>query len=312
MRDRSKMLSDPLSDLLNLVRARCNFSGRIVAGGDWAQAFENESIIRVCAAAEGECWLFLEGLKSPMRFECGDVLVLSGMHALSIASDSRAVLRAKIAPIPQDENGDYTLGNGRDFVMIGGNVQIDTRRQPLLLSGLPPIIHIRRSMADTSNLRWLLDQIIEEMSPPTRPGGTMITESLSQALFVQAIRAYLDQSASSDASWLRALVDSQLSPAIARMHADPARSWSLSELAKHAGMSRTSFAVHFCDVLGVPPITYLTNWRMHLAERDLSEGMSISEIASSVGYASESAFRHAYKRATGIAPGRVRRARSKM
>jgi len=193
------MLSDPLSDLLNLVRARCNFSGRIVAGGNWAQAFGNESIIRICAAAEGECWLFLEGLKSPMRFERGDVLVLSGMHALSIASDSRAVLRAKTGPIPQDENGDYTLGAGRDFVMIGGNVQIDTRGQSLLLSGLPPIIHIRRSMADTSNLRWLLDRIIEEMSPPIRPGGTMITQSLSQALFVQSIRAYLDQSAPSGA-----------------------------------------------------------------------------------------------------------------
>jgi AraC-like DNA-binding protein len=117
--------------------------------------------------------------------------------------------------------------------------------------------------------------------------------------------------ATSGASWLRALVDSRLAPALARMHADPARSWSLSELARHAGMSRTSFAVHFRDVLGVPPITYLTNWRMHLAERDLSEGISISEVASSVGYASVSAFSHAYKRATGIAPGETCRARSK-
>jgi AraC-like DNA-binding protein len=112
------------------------------------------------------------------------------------------------------------------------------------------------------------------------------------------------QSPKSGSGWLRALGDKRLAPALAGLHADPRRAWNLEDLAQEAGMSRTSFVVHFRQVMGVPPLTYLSNWRMHLAERDLRAGASVAEA---IGYTSESAFSHAFKRTTGTAPGRYRK-----
>jgi AraC-like DNA-binding protein len=131
---------------------------------------------------------------------------------------------------------------------------------------------------------------------------------LAQLLFVQTLRAYLEQASEDDGGWLKGLGDEQLAPALNRMHAETARVWTLTDLAHEAGMSRTSFAVRFREVMGVPPLTYLTNWRMHLAERDLRAGASVAEVAAAIGYASESAFSNAFKRAMGVAPGRYRRA----
>lgn len=191
--------------------------------------------------------------------------------------------------------------------MLGGMVQIDDRHQPLLLGGLPPLIHVRGADREAANLGWLLEQIVREMEPPTRPGWPIVLAELAQLLFVQTLRAYVMQSPKSDDGWLRALGDRPLAHALACMHADPGRAWNLEDLALEAGMSRTSFVVHFRQVMGVPPLTYLTNWRMHLAERDLRAGASVGEVAEAIGYRSESAFSHAFKRTTGTAPGRYRK-----
>jgi AraC-like DNA-binding protein len=217
------------------------------------------------------------------------------------------VVAAANTPFARDDAGNYRLGEGEDFVMVSGMVQIDARRQPLLLGGLPPLIHVTGTEPDAANLGWLLQQIVREMQPPARPGQSMVLAELAQLLFVQTLRVYLTQGGQDGGGWLRGLADRRLAPALACMHGDPGRAWSLEDLAREAGMSRTSFAVHFREVLGMPPLTYLTNWRMHLAERDLRAGTSVLEVAAAVGYTSESAFSHAFKRAMGVAPGRYRK-----
>jgi AraC-like DNA-binding protein len=161
---------------------------------------------------------------------------------------------------------------------------------------------------EAANIGWLLERIVREMEPPPRPGGPLVIAELAQLLFVLTLRAYVTQSPKSEGGWLKALGDSRLAPVLVAMHRDPGRAWTLENLAREAGMSRTSFTVHFRQVMGVPPLAYLTNWRMHLAERDLRRGASVAEVADAVGYKSESAFSHAFKRATGTAPGRYRMA----
>lgn len=101
--------------------------------------------------------------------------------------------------------------------------------------------------------------------------------------------------------------DRRLAVVLSSIHGDPSRNWGLEELAKRAGMSRTSLAVRFRDMMGVPPLAYVTFWRMYLARRELRAGASISEAAAAVGYASESAFSSAFKRAVAVAPGQYRR-----
>jgi AraC-like DNA-binding protein len=308
MRDRSAMASDPLSDVLELVRARCSVSGRMVAGGAWARRFDNLNAIKLCAGIEGASWCFMEGMGEPARFEAGDVLVMNGTRTLVLASDPALVADAAATPLVQDADGIYRVGQGEGFAMLGGAVQIDERRLPLLLDGLPPLLHVKGAAPEAAALGWLLGQIVQEMQPGAGPGRSLIVAELAQILFVQTLRAYLAHAPAGAGGWLTGLGDEQVAPALNSMHADPARDWSVEDLARQAGMSRTSFAVRFREVMGAPPLTYLTTWRMHLAERDLRAGASVAEAANAIGYTSESAFSHAFKRTIGLAPGQCRRA----
>lgn len=115
-------------------------------------------------------------------------------------------------------------------------------------------------------------------------------------MFIQILRAHLETSGPAATGWLRAISDKQLHPALRLMHSEPGRPWQLEELAKAAAMSRTTFALHFKTVAGVAPLTYLTQWRMRLAERALrEENIPVSVLAHSLGYTSESAFSNAFK-----------------
>ncbi len=146
-----------------------------------------------------------------------------------------------------------------------------------------------------------------------RPGALLASKQLAQLLFVQIIRFYLAASNPLTAGWLRALNDERLAPALRDMHREPGRDWHLGELAKQVGMSRTSFATRFKANAGVAPLTYLQNLRMRLAEHELRGGaMSVSELAESLGYASDSAFSNAFKRSTGMAPKHYRSIVGKM
>ena len=188
------------------------------------------------------------------------------------------------------------------FFAIGGHVSLDPDRGGVLADVLPPVIHVDASSSEASTIRWLLDQLVKEVTT-NRPGVALASKQLAQLLFVQIIRFHLASSNTVTAGWLRALNDERIAPALRLIHGEPGRAWRLGELAKHVGMSRTSFALRFKANAGVAPLTYLQNLRMRLAEQALREGaMSVAELAESLGYESDSAFSNAFKRRTGMAP----------
>lgn len=134
-------------------------------------------------------------------------------------------------------------------------------------------------------------------------------EGLVRPVFVQVLRVCLTDAGVLPADWLRALADERLAPALRLMHGDPSRPRQLEELARAAAMSRTTFALRFREAAGVPPLTYLLDWRMGLAARALREEETpVAALARSVGYTSESAFSNAFKHTVGIAPRRYRHA----
>jgi len=179
---------------------------------------------------------------------------------------------------------------------------LDHDRGGVVAEVLPPLIHVDGSSSEASTIRWLLDQLVKEVTA-NRPGAVLASKQLAQLLFVQIIRFYLAASEPLTTGWLRALNDARIAPALRLMHGQPGRAWRLGELAKQVGMSRTSFALRFKASAGVGPLTYLQNLRVSLAERGLREGaMSVSELAESLGYATDSAFSNAFKRKTGMAP----------
>jgi AraC-like DNA-binding protein len=127
----------------------------------------------------------------------------------------------------------------------------------------------------------------------------------------RVLRLVLEQRAITEPGWLNLLGDPALRPALTLIHANPGHRWGLEELAGAAAMSRSTFATRFRAAAGQPPLTYLTWWRMRLAERALRDGdTTIAALADQLGYASESSFSHAFRRITGTTPGRYRRAAS--
>lgn len=297
---------DPLSALLNVLQVRCNVSGQLVAGGTWAHSFANLDAIKFSAVTDGSCWYCIDGMAQPARADAGDVLITNGTRTLTLASAPGSIPDAATTPIVPDCNARYQLGQGSDFVMLGGLVQVDAEQQALLLNGLPPLIHVRGTTDEAGPISWLLKQLVAEMKG-ARPGQSVVIPGLAQLLFVQTLRAYLAHAADGDEGWLKGFGDPQLAIVLSSIHGAPSRNWGLEELARKAGMSRTSLAVRFRQWMGVPPLTYLTQWRMYLARRELQAGASISQAAVAVGYASESAFSNAFKRVMCVAPGRYKR-----
>ena len=213
-----------------------------------------------------------------------------------------------MTPLPAQEvfaavrrGGVARVGTGDDFFCVSSRFALEGRHAGLLLSLLPPLVHLRDA-GDRSGLRWSMERMMLELRED-RPGAFLVLRHLAHMMLVQALRLHLDNLRGGEVGWLFALSDRQLGTAIAAIHADPAHPWTLQVLAQHVGMSRSSFALRFKEMVGAAPMEYVTRWRMLLAgDRLLSGRESVSAIALSVGYQSESAFSTAFKRVLGCPP----------
>jgi AraC-like DNA-binding protein len=302
LRDSTRMSIDPFSDVLSLTNAEAVVTGGFTAGGRWAIRFPAREKIKFFAVVRGRCWVSLDGEPEPILFETGDVGLLSVPRGSVLASDTGVEPVGAMELFSGAGRTLATIGDGNDFAHIGGHVLLDPMRGRLIADILPPWIHTRAASPHAVVFRWLLDRLIDERDAG-QPGAQLASAQLTQLLFIQILRSYLDTASLMPAGWLRALGDPRIAPALRLMHGDPARSWHLEELAKECAMSRTSFAFHFRTVAGRAPLTYLGEWRMHLAERSLrDERIPVSVVARSLGYTSESAFSNAFKRFSGKSP----------
>jgi len=296
------MPRDPLSQTLELVDARTIYAGGFIGGGKWSIRFEPPRKVKFFVIGRGHCFLALDGTDTPFRLEQGDVFLLTRNAGFTVTSDLSTPPRpaseyfqgagATIAPV----------GDGGDFLFLGGHLDAHHSGGRLVVESLPDFVHLAASESGAGRLAALVGELVEE-AVGQAPGAQMACSSLAHLLLIQILRRHLATGSDVAAGWLRAACDPRLVPALALMHADPARHWALAELALAAGMSRTAFATHFKAVAGIPPLTYLAHWRMRQADRALRrDGSSISSIAYSVGYGSEAAFSTAYKRIMGHSP----------
>lgn len=292
---------DALSDVLSAIDARALFSVRFSAGGPWSVAFPAPSYLKFNAVRHGGAWVIPEG-ETPLRVEAGDCLVLS-VKAFTLCSDP------KVKPIPACDvfaggSLDVTVGDGRDFVLLGGSVNLDTVDGSLLTDALPPIVVIAREEAGP--ITWLLEQLDTEWNG-TAPGSRIACNDLLRLIFIHVLRAYLARETSQHSGWLAGLTDRRLAPVLRAIHADPGRRWTVDALAHIAGQSRSAFAERFRATVGASPIDYLAAWRMRLAAARLRRGNEpLPRIAQSLGYASDSAFAASFRRILGHSPARYR------
>ncbi len=293
---------DPLSDILALLKpASYGFRG-LDAGGDWAIAYAAAEGVKCFAIQSGACWIAVDDIAEPTRLVAGDFILLPGKSAFRLysAADAPEIDAYQFFPtIPAGETA--VLNGGGVCSGVGGFFDFEGLHAELLLGELPPIVHIRAD-ATRMALGWLIERLMGELRQP-QPGGALIAGHLAQTLLVEALRLHLVEGAAHSTGWLFALADRQMHAVIAAMHAEPGRRWTLHDLARIAGMSRSSFAVRFKETVGEPVMDYLTRWRMVVAaDRLAHRGESIAVVAPTVGYESESAFGAAFKRVIGHSP----------
>jgi AraC-like DNA-binding protein len=293
---------DPLSDvfvLLDVKGARCT---RLEAAGKWAFRFPAKPSLKFVALLRGQCWLTLPSA-APLALSAGDTFLLSNAPAYEIASDLQRKARDGILSFDW-ARANVARHGGDETVLLGGSFEFGGASADLLLAALPAFIHIPGSDHGAAVLRSTL-QLLDAELQSQQMGASVMVSRMGEISLVQALRAYVAREGVGATGWLGAISDPRIGAALSLIHDNPGHRWTVKELASAAGISRSGFALRFKALVGLPPLDYLTRWRMQRAHEALrrNEG-SVASLAAALGYSSESAFGHAFKRAFGHAPKR--------
>jgi AraC-like DNA-binding protein len=293
---------DPLSDVLSLLKLRSYVSGGFDAGGDWAVQFGPHDGIKFHAVVSGECWVSVEGTPEPVKIRAGECFLLARGRAFRLASDMAVEPISIHALLPPVYDGRIiTYQQGGEFLSIGGYFTLAPGHADILLTMLPPLIHIREAQ-DRATFRWCVERMRQELCDP-QPGGFIVAQQLATMVLVQALRLHLSDRQNDGIGWLFALGNKGMRAAINSMHEFPGRRWTLQTMAEQAAMSRTTFALKFKETVGLSPMDYLTRWRMMLAADRLTNSRDpISKIGLGLGYESEKSFSTAFKRVMNCPP----------
>jgi AraC-like DNA-binding protein len=313
---------DVLSDMLTIGRLQSSihFCPDVSAPWGFQVTAQNDRAV-FYVLSRGSCYLEVDGLDSAVALVGGDLVMLpqGAGHILRDHLQTPATPLAELlqggCPTEQPKLLRHGGGGARS-ALVAGYFQFENRMTTHFLTTLPPVIHIQAE--DGQSIPWLeatLKFLAAESSSEV-PGAQIIMARLTDVLFIQILRAHIAREAKgshdckSKASLLRGLIDPQIGKALALIHQQPHRDWTVANLAEQVGMSRTSFAMHFATVTGFAPFDYLRKWRMQKAGDMLRQGEdNLDEIAERVGYESGAAFSKAFKREMGMPPGLYRRER---
>lgn len=290
---------DPISDVIALLRPHAALSKPIAGRGDWGVRYAADGRPGFAMVLAGRCWLVIERAE-PVRLERGDFVLLPSAPAFAMFS------KPGIACVPVQPS-DTAVRHGEpegepDFLMLGGAFRIEPINAPLLLSLLPRMIHIRPADGGGGGLARIIDLIMDECAAD-RPGREMVLERLLEVMLVECLRWRGIDGEALPAGLLAGMRDPALARVLRTMHADVRAGWTVAELARRAGMSRSAFAARFGEILGCAPIEYLARWRIALAQDALSRGgKSLDRLAQEIGYESASAFSTAFRRRVGRSP----------
>lgn len=295
---------DPLSEVIALLSPRTVFTKGISGAGNWGVRYTDFGQPSFCTVIEGSCRLAVDG-QEPITLEAGDFVLLPATPGFVLSGFKPIrpeILDPNVASTAVDEIRHGTPEGDPDVRLLGGYFIFDSPDAGLLVSLLPPLVHMRG--ADRLST---LTRLVGEEAHEQKPGRDLVLSRLVEVLLIEALRA--SQGSDTPPGLLRGLADARVSAAIRQMHANPGRSWTMIDLAREASLSRSAFFDRFTRVVGVPPMEYLLGWRMAVAKDLLRRrDATLSEVAERVGYSSSSTFSTAFSRYVGRAPGRYARA----
>jgi len=298
-----------LEDVLRGIRPQSGVAYWPEFRAPWGVGFERDwAVFHI--VAQGSCWLHLKGGGEPVLLSEGDFAVVrrAQCHTMRDAPSTPAVDFADLirAVAPSKEGALCFGGTGPATRLVCGG--IEDRKGHLLMRGLPPLLHLKGGESGTAG--WARSTVKHIVSELDRGGtGTIeVANRLVDVLFLHAVRSFLDESAETgNSGWLAAIRDQQIGRALAAIHRDPHRSWTVVSLARHVAMSRTTFAAKFKDLVGEPPQHYFTRLRISAAALRLrSSRDKLNAVAADAGYRSQAAFLKSFKRHMGTTPGEYR------
>ena len=270
-----------------------------------------ERVVIFHLITEGECFVEMNG-EPPVRLVAGDAVLFPQGDAHRMTSQPGlppAPGGGRLAEVLSRRPGQLAYGGGGARTrLVCGYLACDARLATMLLQGLPSLVkvNVRGSSAGTwleASVRYAL---AEARSP--RPGGAGVLAKLAEVLFIEVLRLYMNQQAEGRTGWLAGVGDRIVGAALNALHANPAKAWTLDELARTANTSRSVLAERFQQLVGTSPMQYLTQWRMLLAANLLSRSNApLASIAEDVGYQTDTAFSRAFRREYGAPPAAWRR-----
>ncbi len=313
---------DVLSEVLKVVRLQ----GALFFNGEfslpWSVTALSSRVLARYVAPDAEhviIYHLLTDGRASIRMEDGTRIVLNAGDIVMIPHGDRHIMEngSSTKTIDESEQVEQVLAQGLKVCRIGGGGEVtrvvcgymacDPQLSQIFLSGLPQIFKV--SIRNDPSGKWLEDSIrfSVDHADTDRAGAEAVRAKLSEVLFVEMLRAYITQLPPEQIGWLAGARDSQVGKTLALMHRNPAHPWTLADLAKEAGVSRSVLAERFRHYLNETPMAYLTRWRLQLGADMLgSTSYSVSQIASEVGYESEAAFNRAFKREFTVPPARFR------
>jgi AraC-like DNA-binding protein len=306
---------DALSGLLDGPRARGAFLLRSILDPPWSLRIQDGSPLSLITLLRGEAWIVRED-PDPAHIGAGDVAVVNGTQPYVIADSPGTAPQITIHPGQRCESVDGTemtmsgqgvrtwgAGPNGDTVMISGTYQMRSEVSRRLLDALPGVLIRPAESGD----RALIDLLVREMRG-TEPAQDLVLDRLLDLVLVSVLRSWLAAPSQDSPGWHRAQGDPVVGTALRLIHDDPAYSWTVASLATRTGVSRASLARRFAEVVGEPPMAYLTSWRLTLAADLLRQSEATLEaVAHRVGYGSAFALSTAFKRERGISPQEYRR-----
>ncbi|WP_421566502.1 cupin domain-containing protein [Ochrobactrum sp. EDr1-4] len=298
----------PFDSVLSDMQLQSSLFVRMRAHAPWAMSFDSGGQARLIVIASGRGWFTQVG-HPPVVVQQGDCLIIK-QGIVGILGDD-----PDRTAVPCWQIADHVTGH---MVSFGGDgdaceffstlFTFDHAAGEPLSALLPGVVHVAMPELTAGRMVSILEQIGAEEAQDSL-GSSYVVGRLLDVLFIQAIRTWASSEGNMPEGWLAGLTHRQLAKTLHRIHADLAHSWTLDELARHAGMSRSTFAVLFKSVVGVPPLAYIATWRIYRAKLILASGHSIATAAKLTGYGTDIALSRAFKAATGVAPGQWRRER---
>ncbi|MGW4461227.1 AraC family transcriptional regulator [Micromonospora sp. NPDC004704] len=298
---------DPFDDLLRGVRADGAAFGRSVLSPPGALRFVGGAPLTLCVPLRGEGWISHPASEKPRQVRLGEAVVVRGPEPFVFSTEPLSEFRpGQVRDVHCGQSrvtGSPDVDPAERSVLLAGAYHVQGRAPQRLLGVLPPVL-VATDDHDCASLRDYLDSQLGAC----RPGRQIVLDRMLDWLLVCTLRDWFDQPGAEPPDWYRALGDDTVGLVLRAMHEAPDQPWTLASLAARAGVSRTTLAKRFTELVGEPPLTYLTDWRMTLAA-DLLTGSTatVSAVAHQVGYADAFGFSAAFKRIHGMSPTAHRR-----